>query len=46
MKFLSYCVEVLARERFWFLAQMAFKFFEPRVLLPLKLGALPVVQFL
>ena len=46
MKFRAYCVEVLAHERFWFLAQMAFKLFEPRVLLPLKLGALPVVQFL
>ena len=45
-KFLSYCVEVLARERFGFLAQMAFKFFEPRVLLLLKLGVLPVVQLL
>ena len=44
-KFLSYSVEVLARERFWFLAQMAFKFFEPRVLLLLKLVVI-VVQSL
>ena len=44
-KFLSYCVEVLARERFWFLAQMVFKFFEPRVLLLLKLVVI-VVQSL
>ena len=45
MKFRAYCVEVLARERFWFLAQMAFKFFKPRVLLLLKLGVI-VVQSL
>ena len=44
-KFLSYCVEVLVLDRFWILLQMAFKFFEPWVLLLLKLVVI-VVQSL
>ena len=40
------CVEVFGLERVWILVQMRLKFIEPRLLLLLKLGVLPVVQLL